>query len=452
MSIASFLPPSSVHFDLVIFDEASQVKPVDALGAILRGKQLVVVGDSKQMPPTRFFDSLGGGSDDLDDDDNRLADLESILGTMTGQRAPQRMLRWHYRSRHESLIAVSNREFYDGNLLIFPNFNPADPALGIKYHYLPDTVYERGATSSNPLEARAVAEAVFRHARECPELTLGVAAFSVKQMQAVYDEVERMRMEDNSCEEFFGAHEHEPFFVKNLENVQGDERDVIFISVGYGRDQDGKVSMNFGPLNSDGGERRLNVLITRARRRCEVFTNLRALDIDPNRTSARGVGVFRSYLQHAEAGALEGEAESAHSAISTLFEEEVAEFLRQAGHQVQLSGTAGFSLIWLSLTPASPVPICLASTVTGRNTKVAPRAIDRLRQQVLEGLGWQVIACGAWNGLHIPRLNRPDLAAIGGPTGDPADRRESRQESDQILQTPRGTPQPASPPSNSPVP
>ena len=233
------------------------------------------------MPPTRFFDSLGGGSDDLDDEDNRLADLESILGTMTGQRAPQRMLRWYYRSRHESLIAVSNREFYDGNLLIFPNFNPADPALGIKYHYLPDTVYERGATSSNPLEARAVAEAVFRHARECPELTLGVAAFSETDAGGV-----RRGGADGwrtIPARNFLARTSMNRFVKNLENVQGDERDVIFISVGYGRDQDGKVSMNFGPLNSDGGERRLNVLITRARRRCEVFTNLRALDIDLNR-------------------------------------------------------------------------------------------------------------------------------------------------------------------------
>jgi very-short-patch-repair endonuclease len=329
----------------------------------------------------------------LDDEDNRLSDLESILGTMTGQRAPQRMLRWHYRSRHESLIAVSNQEFYDGNLVIFPNFNPADPTLGIKYHYLPDTVYERGATSSNPLEARAVAEAVFRHARECPELTLGVAAFSVKQMQAVYDEVERMRMEDNSCEEFFGAHEHEPFFVKNLENVQGDERDVIFISVGYGRDEDGKVSMNFGPLNSDGGERRLNVLITRARRRCEVFTNLRALDIDMNRTSARGVGVFRAYLQYAETGNLEAEANSAHTAISTLFEEEVADFLRQAGYQVQMKvGTAGFFIDLAVFNANQPGVYLLGIECDGPeyNRARTSRDRDRLRQQVLEGLGWQV--------------------------------------------------------------
>ena len=392
MSIASFLPPGTVNFDLVIFDEASQVKPVDALGAILRGKQLVVVGDSKQMPPTRFFDSIGG-NEEMDDEENRLADLESILGTMTGQRAPQRMLRWHYRSRHESLIAVSNQEFYDGNLVIFPNFNPADPALGIKYHYLPDTVYQRGKTSSNPLEARAVAEAVFRHARECPELTLGVAAFSVKQMQAVYDEIERMRMEDNSCEDFFGAHPHEPFFVKNLENVQGDERDVIFISVGYGRDDEGKVSMNFGPLNSDGGERRLNVLITRSRRRCEVFTNLRALDIDMNRTSARGVEVFKAYLQYAETGALDGGDTAASAGVSTIFEEEVAEFLRASGFDVQMKvGTAGFFIDLAVYDPNKPGAFLLGIECDGPeyNRARTARDRDRLRQQVLEGLGWNV--------------------------------------------------------------
>jgi len=414
MSIASFLPPGTVNFDLVIFDEASQVKPVDALGAILRGKQLVVVGDSKQMPPTRFFDSIGG-NEELDDEENRLADLESILGTMTGQRAPQRMLRWHYRSRHESLIAVSNQEFYDGNLVIFPNFNPADPTLGIKYHYLPDTVYQRGKTSSNPLEARAVAEAVFRHARECPALTLGVAAFSVKQMQAVYDEIERMRMEDNSCEDFFGAHPHEPFFVKNLENVQGDERDVIFISVGYGRDGEGKVSMNFGPLNSDGGERRLNVLITRSRRRCEVFTNLRALDIDMNRTSARGVEVFKSYLQYAETGALDGGGAAVSAGVSTIFEEEVAEFLRASGFDVQMKvGTAGFFIDLAVYDPNKPGAFLLGIECDGPeyNRARTARDRDRLRQQVLEGLGWNVYRVWSVEWFAHPAEEKARLMAV----------------------------------------
>ena len=392
MSVASFLPPGAMKFDLVIFDEASQVKPVDALGAILRGQQLVVVGDSKQMPPTRFFDSIGGEGED--DADNRLGDLESILGTMIGQRAPQRMLRWHYRSRHESLIAVSNQEFYDGKLVIFPNSNPADPALGIKYHYLPDTVYERGASSTNPLEAKAVAEAVFRHAREHPDLTLGVAAFSVKQMQAVLDEVERQRMVDNSCEEFFGGHEDEPFFVKNLENVQGDERDVIFISVGYGKGEEGKVSMNFGPLNNEGGERRLNVLITRSRQRCEVFTNLRAFDIDLNRTSARGMEVFKAYLQYAETGTLETEAAAAAAAgVSTIFEEEVAEFLRGQGHDVRMKvGEAGFFIDLAVADPTQPGAYLLGIECDGPeyNRARPARDRDRLRAQVLAGLGWRV--------------------------------------------------------------
>ena len=414
MSVASFLPPGAMEFDLVIFDEASQVKPVDALGAILRGKQLVVVGDSKQMPPTRFFDTIGG--DDGDDEGNRLADLESILGTMTGQRAPQRMLRWHYRSRHESLIAVSNQEFYDGKLVIFPNSNPADPDLGIKYHHLPDTVYEPGATSSNPLEARAVAEAVFRHARECPQLTLGVAAFSVKQMQAVYDEVERMRMADNSCEEFFGSHEHEPFFVKNLENVQGDERDVIFISVGYGKDEDRKVSMNFGPLNAEGGERRLNVLITRARRRSEVFTNLRAFDIDLNRTDARGVAVFKAYLQYAETGTLEEETDSgaAVAGVSTIFEEEVAAFLREQGHEVAMKvGEAGFFIDLAVANPNKAGAYLLGIECDGPeyNRARTARDRDRLRGQVLRGLGWNVYRLWSVEWFAHPQQEKERLLA-----------------------------------------
>lgn len=434
MSIASFLPKGSMKFDLVIFDEASQVKPVDALGAILRGKQLVVVGDSKQMPPTRFFDSIGN---DDHDEDNRLADLESILGTMTGQRAPQRMLRWHYRSRHESLIAVSNQEFYHGKLVIFPNSNPADPSLGIKYHYLPDTVYERGGSSTNVLEARALAEAVFRHAREFPKLTLGVAAFSVKQMQAVLDEVERMRMEDNTCEEFFGAHPNEPFFVKNLENVQGDERDVIYISVGYGKGEDKKVSMNFGPLNSEGGERRLNVLITRARRRCEIFTNLRALDIDLTRSSARGVEVLKTYLQYAETGILEDEAKAAAAGVSTIFEEEVEGFLRENGHEVKLKvGEAGFFIDLAIADPANPGAYLLGIECDGPeyNRARTARDRDRTRQSVLEGLGWCVYRLWSVEWFAHPAQEKERLLAAiqAAKDGKPISADVTTEEADQL--------------------
>ena len=316
LSIASYLPPGSVGFDLVVFDEASQVKPVDALGAIARSRQLVVVGDSKQLPPTRFFDAMIGDGDDDEEVESVKAGLESILNLIVSQGAPQRMLRWHYRSRHESLIAVSNHEFYDDKLVIFPSPHSERDQLGLVFRHLPETVYDRGKTRTNPLEAKAVAEAVLEHARQHPDLTLGVAAFSSPQAQAILDVLELLRRRDPACEDFFNQHPHEPFFVKNLESVQGDERDVIFISIGYGKTAEGYVAHNFGPLNSEGGERRLNVLITRARLRCEVFTNLRHDDIDLARTQSRGIAALKTFLKYAETGVLDvprptgGEADS----------------------------------------------------------------------------------------------------------------------------------------------
>ena len=289
LSIATYLPPGSVKFDLVVFDEASQVKPVDALGALMRADQTVVVGDRKQLPPTRFFDSAMGSDEYDDDDDSVTGDLESVLSLFGQMNAPSRMLRWHYRSRHESLINVSNQEFYENQLVVFPSPDHGKQVSGLRHHYLPDTVYDRARSRTNREEALAVAKAAMDHARTNPDMTLGVAAFSTAQRGAIEDALEKLRDEDRSCEEFFADHPHEPFFVKNLENVQGDERDVMFISVGYGRDANGNVTMNFGPLNQEGGERRLNVLITRAKHRCEVFSNLRAQDIRVEQGSAIGV-------------------------------------------------------------------------------------------------------------------------------------------------------------------
>jgi len=270
LSVAAYLVPGDLEFDLVVFDEASQVKPVDAFGALLRGRQAVVVGDSKQLPPTNFFDALTGADGDDDEELNVTQDLESVLGMFVAQESPQRMLRWHYRSRHESLIAVSNQEFYDNGLVIFPSPDAAREHLGLRYRHLPETVYDRGRSGTNPKEAAAVADAVMAHAQSqvvkppSERLTLGVAAFSVAQMQTILDQLEVRRRQTPASEPFFNTSAVEPFFVKNLENVQGDERDIIYISLGYGRDASGKVSMNFGPLNGRGGERRLNVLITRA--------------------------------------------------------------------------------------------------------------------------------------------------------------------------------------------
>ena len=256
ISIANYLPPGALNFDLVIFDEASQVRPADALGAIVRGKQVVVVGDSKQMPPTSFFDSLTGSEDsDEEEDAVTTSNIESILGLFCAQGARQRMLRWHYRSRHESLITVSNHLFYDDQLVVFPSPARDRKTLGLVYRHLADAPYDRGRTRTNPEEAKTVAAAVMTHARAQVRLsqeereTLGVAAFSIVQMNAILNELERLRRQDPSFEEFFSYPPHEPFFVKNLENLQGDERDVIFISVGYGRTAEGFLSASFGPLN-----------------------------------------------------------------------------------------------------------------------------------------------------------------------------------------------------------
>jgi very-short-patch-repair endonuclease/DNA polymerase III delta prime subunit len=391
LSIATFLPPGSIAFDMVVFDEASQVKPVDAFGAVLRGAQLVVVGDEYQLPPTVFFESEG----DVDEDysESITSDLGSILGLCYTRGIPQTMLRWHYRSQHESLIAVSNYEFYDNKLVVFPSPDRSKREVGLFYHYLPDTEYDRGKSRRNPKEARAVAQAMMRHAKVCPELTLGVAAFSISQTQAIRDQLEVLRRQDPSCEEFFMArHPHEPYFVKNLENVQGDERDVIFISVGYGRTPDGRVSMHFGPLNHEGGERRLNVLITRARRRCEVFTNLSSDDIDLSKTAARGVHVLKRFLQYAETGHLEMAQPSGREAESA-FEEAVADSLRKLGYRVEHQvGSGGFFVDLAIIDEDRPGRYLLGIECDGATYHSArsARDRDRLRQEVLEKLGWRI--------------------------------------------------------------
>jgi len=381
LSVAMYLPPGSVHFDMVVFDEASQVKPVDAFGAILRGQQAIVVGDDRQLPPTTFFET-----------ESVTMDLESILGLCVAQGMPQRMLRWHYRSQHESLITVSNYEFYDNRLTVFPSPEKDRRTVGLVYHYLPDTEYGRGGSRKNIAEARAVAEAVIAHAHRAPGLTLGVAAFSMSQMEAVRDQLEVLRRADPACEPFFRSHPEEPFFVKNLENVQGDERDVIFISVGYGRTAEGKISMSFGPLNADGGERRLNVLITRAKKRCEVFTNLRADDIDLERTKARGVQVLKRFLKYADTGSLDLPAPSERE-VGSAFEEAVASRLRGLGYRVDHQvGTGGFFIDLAIVDDDAPGRYLLGLECDGATYHSArsARDRDRLRQEVLEALGWKI--------------------------------------------------------------
>ena len=392
MSVAAYLPPGRISFDLVVFDEASQVKPVDALGSLARAKQAVVVGDDKQLPPTSFFDAATQATDD-DDDESAAGDLESVLGLMRAQGCPTRMLRWHYRSRHESLIALSNREFYDDRLMVFPSPDSERVASGLRFHHLPNAVYERGTSRRNPIEAEAVAEFVMRHARETPHLTLGVATFSTAQREAIMDQLELKRRQDDSCEAFFAAHPEEPFFVKNLENVQGDERDAILISVGYGRDRDGRVTMNFGPLNREGGERRLNVIITRARIRCHVFSNLTADDISAG-ASARGVQCLRSFLAYAQTGDLSGlPSPQSNFEVESPFQRAVESRLRGLGYEIHSEvGVKGFFIDIAVVDPERRGRYLIGVECDGAtyHSSLAARDRDRIRASVLRGLGWKL--------------------------------------------------------------
>lgn len=391
LSVAQFLSPGKMAFDLLVMDEASQIQPVDALGSIARAKQVVVVGDERQLPPTTFFTRMTvSQSDDDDGGGARVADIESILGLFTARGLPERMLRWHYRSRHQSLIAVSNSQFYENRLFIVPSPYTQEAGMGLRFHHVPDGVFDSGGTGTNPIEARTVAEAIINHARVSPQESLGVATFSVSQRRAIQDELEALRRLAPDTEDFFHAHPNEPFFVKNLENVQGDERDVIMISVGYARNAQGYMAMRFGPLGAEGGERRLNVLISRAKRRCDVYASITDEDIDLERGKGKGIFAFKLFLHYARTGKL-SLAQATTREMDSVFEEQVADALVKRGYQVHAQvGIAGFFIDLAVADPERPGRYILGIECDGiaYHSSRSARDRDRLRQSVLEDHGW----------------------------------------------------------------
>lgn len=397
MSLAQFVEPGALEFDLVVMDEASQVRPVEALGAIARGKQIVVVGDDKQLPPTSFFDRIVAEEiEPLEADDFQAADVESILGLCGAQGIAPRMLRWHYRSQHESLIAVSNLEFYNKRLFIVPSAE--SEGLGLHLRKV-NGIYDRGRTATNRVEAREVARAVIEHARRYgrssgfPDgMSLAVGTFSVAQRDAILDELEVLWRQHPELVAFFDPGALEPFFVKNLESIQGDERDVVFISIGYGPDVDGYVTMGFGPLSAQGGERRLNVLISRARRRCEVFSSITAADIDLSRTQSVGVRVLKTFLQYAETGHLD-RSQVGRRGIDSDFEEDVGMALAALGYQVEHQvGVAGFFVDMGVKDPERPGHYLVGIECDGAayHSARSARDRDRLREEVLRDRGWRI--------------------------------------------------------------
>ena len=398
LSLAQYIDPEKIKFDFVIFDEASQMSPVDSLGAIIRGEQLVCVGDTKQLPPTSFFDRVAQIEiNDEDLEDLSTPDLESILDECLTIGMKEFYLKWHYRSRHESLIHFSNIKFYKNNLNTFPSPVRDNKNDGLSLIKITDGIYDRGGSQKNIPEAKLIAKTVFDHFRNNPEKTLGIGTFSQAQQTAILDELETLRRSDLSLEHFFAENRDESFFVKNLETIQGDERDVIFISVGYGRDINGKITMNFGPLNKIGGERRLNVLVTRARNKVVVFSSITGDDFDLSKTKASGVHALKQYLDyarsHGDSSILsKGEDFSGEFDESNIFERSVYNQLLDKGiNAIPQVGYAGYKIDFGILHPEDSSKFILALECDGASyhSSSTARDRDRLRQEVLENLGWR---------------------------------------------------------------
>lgn len=395
ISVSQFLSPELARFDLVLFDEASQIVPEDAIGSIYRGKTLVVAGDNKQLPPTSFFQkSL---IEDLDWDD-QISDedfevFDSILDECLGIGLPVKTLRWHYRSKHEDLIAFSNHRFYDDSLITFPAAKAKHDTLGVKLVHVSDGLYDRGGKRDNVREAEKVADLVFEHFTNYPKKTLGVVTFSIAQMEAIEEAIDQRIKAQPDFEKFFKEDRLEGFFVKNLENVQGDERDVIFFSVGYGYDQHGQMTMNFGPLNKPGGERRLNVAVTRAREKIVIVTSIKAQDINPE-TKALGVQTLRYYLDYADNGPeVLHVAKPSSSFYESPLDEDIACEIQKMGYTVVPQvGCSGYKIDIGVLDPVNPGCYLLGVECDGATYKSSnsARDRDRLREQVLRDLGWRI--------------------------------------------------------------
>ena len=392
MSVAQYIEPGQVEFDLMVMDEASQVKPEEAIGAMARCKQIIVVGDPKQLPPTSFFDKNVG----IEDEDNMAAieDAESILDAAMPMFKCRR-LRWHYRSQHESLIAFSNKYFYENNLVVFPSPHPESNDYGLKF-----TRVKRGkfVEQKNMEEARVLAEAVRLHLKTKAHESLGVVAMSVKQKEQIERAIEELSKQDTEFQDLLtmSSQNDEAFFVKNLENVQGDERDAIYISCTYGPNEVGAATMpqRFGPINSASGWRRLNVLFTRSKKRMHIFSSMDASHVVTHNDSNRGVVALKQFLEFAQSGGKKlDHAIHTGKGPDSDFEVAVADKLTAAGFKCEYQvGVAGYFIDLAVIDPNKPGRYLMGIECDGATYHSAKsvRDRDRLRQSVLERLGWKI--------------------------------------------------------------
>lgn len=412
LSIAQYLPTNTTPFDLVVFDEASQIPVWDAVGAIARGRRAVIVGDPKQLPPTSFFDRAESDQDDEDVE----GDLESILDECIGANLPTMGLSWHYRSRNESLIAFSNHRYYGGGLVTFPS--PVTDDRAVSFH--PSAgVYEKGGARINQVEAKALVADIVTTLRQPgfreSNLTIGVVTFNAEQQTLIEDLLDEERRKDPELETYFTEDAIEPIFVKNLESVQGDERDIMYFSITYGPTLTGSISMNFGPMNRAGGERRLNVAVTRARIALKVFSSLRADHIDLSRTQAQGVVDLKHFLDYAERGpkALLEASSRSMGGYDSPFEEAVSSALQTLGWTTHSQiGVSTFRIDLAVVHPDAPGRYLAGVECDGATYHRAATARDRdkLREQVLRGLGWQILRIWStdWWADRLGTLQRVD--------------------------------------------
>lgn len=391
LSISRFIPESTVEFDLVIMDEASQIKPEDALGTILRAKQLVVVGDPKQLPPTSFFERA---EEDLEDDEStQLDNTESVLEAAMKVFQPFRRLRWHYRSKHESLIRFSNSRFYDNDLVVFPSPSGDSDTYGIRHVFVDDATCKSGL---NMKEAAAVVEEIVRHAIARPDESLGVGTFNKAQAEMIAELLEKRCDTDAVAALAVGQlkqHEEE-LFIKNLENLQGDERDVIFVCYTYGRDPASKRLMQrFGPINSAQGWRRLNVLITRSRHRMVVFSSFHPGDIQGGPDKSRGVNAYKDFLSYAISGTIDDGGTVSDRSPDSPFEIAVCRVIEQMGLEaVPQVGVAGFFIDIGVRRKEGDRSFLLGVECDGATYHSArsARDRDRLREEIIRSRGWEI--------------------------------------------------------------
>ena len=398
LSVSTYLGGGNYEFDTVIFDEASQISTEDAIGALFRAKQAIIAGDSKQLPPTDFFrTSTSVSDDDIYDEDDELNDagaFESLLDEAS--LLPSQTLLWHYRSKHEHLIAFSNAKIYKGNLITFPSSVESAENIGVQYIHVQNGIYDRGGKNGNRLEAEKVADITFEHFQKKPERSLGIIAFGEIQQTAIMNALFKKRKENSLFEPFFKDNLDETIFIKNIETVQGDERDTIIFSIGYAPDSTGKFTMNFGPLSRSGGERRLNVAITRARYNIILVGSIMPADIYTERTSSEGPKLLKNYIDFAINGTkiiLDNNTDKTTTNFISHFENAVYDFIK--GHGYDVVTQVGCSEYKIDMAVRHPkynglFAIGIECDGISYSSARTARERDRLRQTVLEGMGWTI--------------------------------------------------------------